>query len=76
MEVKIDNFIKVNYKVKGNIDIKESTAEKLKLLEKKGVQINLLIAGLLDSFDYEKALSKLSKDDNENKSDKENEIEE
>ena len=66
MDVNIDNFMKVNYKVKGNIDINISTAEQLKILEKKGVQINLLMAGLLDGFAYEKAIKKIDGNSTEN----------
>jgi len=52
MQLNVSEYIKESIKLKGGIDVKKSTAEKLKTLEKNGVQINLLLAGILDGLDY------------------------
>lgn len=52
-KININEYIKETLKLKGNISVKSKTAESLALLEKQGLQVNLLIAGLLDDLDYE-----------------------
>lgn len=60
---------KETIKLKDGIDVKKSTANSIKLLEKKGVQINLLLAGILDGLDYEEINNSID-DNSEDKSDK------
>lgn len=74
MDMNIDNYMKVNYKIKGNIDINRTTASNIKELEKRGVQINLFIAGLLDNFNYEKTLNSLNSHDGMNEDESKNDI--
>jgi len=62
--ISIEEYIKESLKIKGTIDVKKSTSEKLKKLEKKGVQVNLLLAGILDGLDYEEMFSKLESSEN------------
>lgn len=58
--ITIEEYIKESLKIKGSIDVKKSTAEKLKILEKNGVQINLLLAGILDGLEYEEIFNSLN----------------
>ena len=66
--IQINEYIKETLKIKGTIDVKKSTVEMLKKLEKKGVQVNLLLAGILDDLDYDEMLKSLE-NDNGNKKD-------
>lgn len=63
MALNVNDFVKESLKVKGSIDVKRSTAEKLKQLEKNGVQIGLLIAGLLENLDLDGMLKSLENED-------------
>jgi hypothetical protein len=63
MALNVNDFVKESLKVKGSIDVKRSTAEKLKQLEKNGVQIGLLIAGLLEDLDLDGMLKSLENED-------------
>ncbi len=63
--IEIGEYIKESLKIKGSVDVKKSTAIKLKELEKKGVQVNLLLAGILDGLEYEELISSVSSEDDE-----------
>lgn len=65
MKIDLNKFRKESYKVKGNIDIDRATVLKLKEIEKKGVQVNLIIASMLEDLDLDDMLLEL---DNESSS--------
>jgi len=66
MQVSAVKFVKESVKFKGNIDVKKTTAKRLKELEKKGVQINLLIADILDNLNYDEMFEELSSGEEKN----------
>lgn len=68
MMIDVNEFVRESLKIKGTIDVKRSTLENLKLLEKSGVQINLLLARILDGLDFKKMLQEINGNDNESES--------
>ena len=54
---------RVSLKIKGDIDVKKSTLESIKMIEKKGVKTNVLIGAILDGFDYDSVLKQLDEND-------------
>jgi hypothetical protein len=65
MQLNVNDFVKESLKIKGSIDVKKSTANKLKELEKNGVQIGMLLAGILEDLDLDGMLKSLKSDDAE-----------
>jgi len=65
MNVDVNNLVRESLKLKGSLDVKKDTAKKLKELEKKGVQINLLIVNLIENIDLDSMLDELSKNTKE-----------
>ena len=61
MLLNVNDFVKESLKIKGTIDIKKETSQKLKELEKNGVQIGLLLAGILEDLDLDGMLNSLRK---------------
>ena len=68
MNVDVNNLVRESLKLKGSLDVKKDTAKKLKELEKKGVQINLLIVNLIENIDLDRMLNELSKNTKESNS--------
>lgn len=75
MKIDVNEFVKESLKIKGTIDVKKSTAENLKLLEKSGVQINLLLAGILDGLNFKEMLEEVNPEDIESESEKQSDDE-
>lgn len=63
MQLNVNEFVKESLKLKGSIDVKKTTAESLKELEKNGVNVSLLLAGILDSMDLKSMIKSLKSDD-------------
>ena len=59
-ELNVSKFVKESLKFKGSVDVNKTTAQKLKELEKKGVQINLMLAEILDGLDFESMFRELN----------------